>query len=974
MLLARYIPVFVLVAGTGCFGGNNTPDQPPPGDDDDGPVTPPPPVDPPPPTAAAYHRSSMQPIYQLTPREEYNRFLEGGVAMTDNDFTSNANNFVSAAQKMDQVGAQIARDRGQTSLDLMTANRGDDRLRSQLIPFRGNPSDVDLFIDKTKALRKAYVPLGGDLMTPGNEIASVDLASGRVTRITVGIHPQRIAVHPAGLIFVCNQYSNYISVIDPVSDRPLENANGPIEIKTEFFCTDLAFVPRNIAGQDVDEQDLYVANGWRGSVLKYGLRVIRSGVSNQPTDVIVSNPAKPSPESQPAAEINGVGPNPYRLTLSQDQRSLFVANNRSGIVGKIDLASLNVRQIAFKAPVPDVAQANDVLILPTTTVDRGLPFRDEPRSAQIDATPALVTGLDGTSHVAHPGALYDGTRAYNFEDLRNGLFTADVQLTTGSAPVYYTDDNSGEPNFLAAQKILKGSLPQAVILNKARTRAFLAMSGSDVVQRVSIAGGGTFRVADAGGPLFQTDHRPFALALDETANELLVADWGGEVLEVFDATSAARKQRIDLGYATAPYPATNIEKGEFLFYNTSWSNTGRKSCATCHFDELLADGVGFANGATAPTAFHQVPANWNLLTTNSYFWNGSFENGTYTSLAADAQTRTNCELILFGLTEGISSDPAVRVGDPANRVRSGQDNNCRPQSVAGKILPQNFDAIAQIIAAEHLVRDQVVQAAAGVNFATASRLVDFYSVAEMRLPPNPLTYLAGRNELDSATAAQITQGKAVFSSAGCANCHQPDNSRHPYSDGLNHGAGVGWTNQFINFYGSDQRVIGLTGGALPTVLLDGRSGGTADREINIHLDPIDYFAPFCFNLNTNNCLVFEDPIAVRGNAVAEGDRLEALTKVNLANADRGFFPGNIRGQPQSNTPSLRGLWWMTNFLRHGHAHSLKEAVLAPGHPLLGPGESGFAVDRLGHFDVHGNTSKLSAADFDALSVFVQSIE
>jgi len=113
---------------------------------------------------------------------------------------------------------------------------------------------------------------------------------------------------------------------------------------------------------------------------------------------------------------------------------------------------------------------------------------------------------------------------------------------------------------------------------------------------------------------------------------------------------------------------------------------------------------------------------------------------------------------------------------------------------------------------------------------------------------------------------------------------------------------------------------------------------------------------------------------VRGNKAAEDDRLEALTKVNLQNADRGFFPGNIKGQPQSNTPSLRGLWWMTNFLRHGHAHSLKEAVLAPGHPLLGAGENGFAVDRLGHIDVHGSTSKLSAADFDALSVFVQSIE
>jgi len=120
--------------------------------------------------------------------------------------------------------------------------------------------------------------------------------------------------------------------------------------------------------------------------------------------------------------------------------------------------------------------------------------------------------------------------------------------------------------------------------------------------------------------------------------------------------------------------------------------------------------------------------------------------------------------------------------------------------------------------------------------------------------------------------------------------------------------------------------------------------------------------------------VFEDPIAVRGNQALESQRLDALIKINLANADRGFIPGNVRGQPQSNTPSLRGIWYQTNFLRHGAAHSLKEAVLAPGHPALGQGELGFAIDALGHTDVHGQTSKLSKDEVEALNLYVQSIE
>jgi hypothetical protein len=123
-----------------------------------------------------------------------------------------------------------------------------------------------------------------------------------------------------------------------------------------------------------------------------------------------------------------------------------------------------------------------------------------------------------------------------------------------------------------------------------------------------------------------------------------------------------------------------------------------------------------------------------------------------------------------------------------------------------------------------------------------------------------------------------------------------------------------------------------------------------------------------------NCLTFEDPLAVRGNNAAESDRLDALITINLANADRGFVPGNLRGSPATNTPSLRGIWFQTNYLRHGHAHTLRESILAPGHPALNPGEKGFAVDALGNIDVHGTTSTLSATDIDDLFLYIQTIE
>ncbi|HUQ03894.1 MAG TPA: cytochrome c peroxidase [Kofleriaceae bacterium] len=958
----------VAVSAAGCVanvggppGGDDS------GDDDGTQPPPPPPPEPPPPAPAIYKRGSLQPVFQLTPRGEYGRFVEGGVTMADADFISTAGNFVTTAQKMDEIGAQLGRERGVASVNVMP--RAEDRQRAQQIPFRGNPSDVDII--RVDGRRKAYLPLGGDLMTPGNEIASVDLDSGVVTRIKVGVRPQRIAIHPAGLVFVCNQYSNYISIIDPRTDTPLRNAQGnPIEVATEYYCSDLAFVPRSVAAQDVDEQDLYVGNGWRGSVLKYGLTVTRDGLSDDPVDVRVTNPAAPNPANQPAVEITGVGANPYRLSVGQNQRQLYVANNRGGELALIDLGSNAVRRIAVNAPVPDIIQVNDIVIVPTTAIDRGLPDGDDQQPTQITAAPVRLTGMDGQQHVAHPGALFDNTKAYNFEDVKNGMLTIDAQLPQGGTQTYFTDDVSPEPGFVAGQKILQGALPQAVVVNAARTRAYVAMSGSDSVQEFSVRAG-ALRLADGPTPLFRTAERPFALALDEAEGELLVANWGGETLEVFDTGNAQRLRRIDLGYATADYPATNIERGEFFFYNTAWSNNGRKSCATCHFDELLLDGIGYANGATAPTAYHKVPANFNLLTTDSYFWNGSFSNGTYTSLAADAQTRTNCELILFGLTEGIASDPNQRVGDPANRVRNGNDAQCRPDADGPTILPDNFQQIANVIAQQKLVRDQVVRQATGRGFAEVSRVVDFYSVSEMRLPPNPLTRLAAANELDAGTMAKINHGQQLFTSSGCANCHQPNNARAPFTDGLEHGAGSDWRQKFVDTYLADPRIVNEIGG-IPQVMLEAISGATPDREINVHLDPIDFFTPFCFDVQ--NCLTFEDPLAVRGNNAAESDRLDALVTINLANADRGFVPGNLRGSPATNTPSLRGIWFQTNYLRHGHAHTLREAILAPGHPALTGGEKGFAVDALGNIDVHGATSTLSATDVDDLYLYLQTIE
>jgi cytochrome c peroxidase len=951
-------------AGAGTGGG--TPTQPPP-------------TSTPPPTTANYVRGSLTPVYGLIPRTQYGNNappVQGQfVALQDSDMET-TQVATSAAQKEVDIGALITQDNGGTAVTVIA--NSDDQERASLMPFRGKPSDVKFV--SLNGQTQLFVPLGGDVMTVGDEISVISVANGALTptqRITVGERPQRVAVHPSGLVFVCNQYSNYISIIDPRTDAILLDGSTPVEIKTEYMCSDLAFVPA--PDNNPDHQFLYVANRWRHSVLKYQAFVVRDAANN-PVDVVQSATPNPSPANAPITEILGVGNNPWRLSLSDQQDALFVANNKGGEISRIELGSDTVSptgRIAINAPTADVVNINNLLFVPTTMPARGLVSNSVQQvPAQLAGSPVTVMGLDNQSHVANPGALFDNTESYNFEDTRNGLQQLDFLLGTSSPNnFYYTDNVSSEPNFQSTQKVLAGAEAVAIARNAAGTLIWLADSGSDIVEELAVDVANSPNAVTPTGRTFATQHRPFAITVDEPNNRLFVADWGSELVEQIDLGSGNSVAQADTGYAQPTYPATNVESGEFNFYNAAWSNNGRKACASCHFDELDTDGVGFSQGAVAPTTLAQVKPNHNLGTTNSYFWNGSFANGNYTSLAFAFQTRDNCQIVEFGFVEGAGSDPNARVGDPNNLFTNGQDAKCRPvDGTPGSAA--NAAQIAQVDTAEQKIAQAQIQKITGFQFEQLARVIDAYSVYALRLPPNPLhqEYAAGQTgmaQLDSQTTTDIQNGKALFTSAGCAGCHVPDDPNHPFTDDLNHGSGVTWISQFISTYQNDPRVTG-TIGTFPETMLDAiPSSLVNDHEVNTWTK-LDYFIFACFDFN--NCLEFDDPLAVRGDTTEETRRLNLLLTVNLQDPDRQFIPGDVVGQASVNTPSLRGVWSQANLLHHGLGHSVREAVLGPGHSALQPGENGFAIDQFGKLDVHGATKSLSAADVRALVTYVENIE
>jgi cytochrome c peroxidase len=944
-----------------------------------GPGTPPP-VSTPPPATGQYVRGSLVPVYGLIPRSQYglnNPIVNGqAVAMQDTDMETNAVT-TSAAQKMSDVGAVISQDNGGTPVTVI--KNAEDQQRANLIPFRGKPSDVKFV--SLNGQTQLFVPLGGDVMTAGDEVSVLSVANGAITpiqRITVGVRPQRIAIHPAGLVFVCNQYSNYISIIDPRTDQTLLNGSKPVEIPTEYMCADLAFVPA--PDNNPDHQFLYVANRWRHSVLKYEAFVVRDAANN-PVNVVQPDNTNPSPANKPIAEILGVGNNPWRLNLSDQQNALFVANNKGGELARIELGSDTVSssgRISINAPTADVVNINNLLFVPTTMPARGLVSNlVQQVPSQLAGAPVVVTGLDKQPHVANPGAIFDNTESYNFEDTRNGLQQLDFLLTQGSpSNLYYTDNVSSEPNFQSNQKVLAGAGQVAIARNAAGTLIWLADGSSDIIEELAVNVANAPNAATSTGRSFKTQHRPFAITVDEKNNRLFVADWGSETVEQIDLGSGRSVAQADTGYAQPLYPATNEENGEFNFYSAAWSNNGRKACTSCHFDEMDSDGVGFSQGAVAPTTLAEVKPNHNLGTTNSYFWNGSFANGNYTSLAFAFQTRDNCQIVEFGFVEGAGSNPATRVGDPNNLFTNGQDTNCRPiDGSPGSAA--NAAQIAAVDKAEQAIAHAQIQKITGFQFEELARVIDVYSSFALRLQPNPLhqMYLASQGtatpQLDAQTLTDLKNGKALFTSVGCASCHLPDDPNHPFTDDLNHGTGVTWISQFINTYQNDPRITG-TIGTFPETMLDALPASqNNDHEVNVWTQ-LDYFIFACFSFN--NCLKFEDPLAVRGDVTEETRRLNLIVSVNLQDPDRLFIPGDVVGQASVNTPSLRGVWTSANFLHHGLAHSIREAILGPGHAALQPGETGFAIDQFGKFDVHGATQALSAADVQSLVRYVENIE
>ncbi|MEK7468677.1 MAG: hypothetical protein AAB074_14800 [Planctomycetota bacterium] len=107
---------------------------------------------------------------------------------------------------------------------------------------------------------RAWVTLSGKEIWPGSEVAVLDVPGRReVGRVAVGSYPYAIRMHPAGKwVVVTNRYSNFLSVIDAVTNKVTS------EIPVPFYCEELEFSP--------DGRLACLSNFWNNQVLVVDLQ------------------------------------------------------------------------------------------------------------------------------------------------------------------------------------------------------------------------------------------------------------------------------------------------------------------------------------------------------------------------------------------------------------------------------------------------------------------------------------------------------------------------------------------------------------------------------------------------------------------------------------------------------------------------------------------------------------------------------
>jgi DNA-binding beta-propeller fold protein YncE len=619
-------------------------------------------------------------------------------------------------------------------------------------PMRSWPTSVALTPDGAKL----YVALPGREGYPDWRVAVVDTALRRVTRwvdlrpagqtrgtrpTAVAVSPLNTAIFPRPYAVVTNEYANFATVLDASTDAVIGN------FATDFYAEDLVF--------NADGTRLYTTDRFKDQVRAFAIT--------------------PGPTFTQVAEIpTGTNDldrsNPRDLALSADGSRLFVANTLGHTI-----AVINTADNTLMTTMPVGGLATDVKVAGRWGIVAGHETNsvlNQPETGH--GMPKVVNGVairNNGQPLGYTPVMSDATRATTFDDLGTELNVFDT--ATNQFVFRYVDferDLSmlavpGQTvdlgDHTAAQKIIRGSGAEQIAIHG--DLLFVSEMHSDKVE--------VFRInqtpANASGILthlnleFTGGITPQGLAVSPDGQTVFVANLQTEdvsFLGVGPDGRLTRQGHIPVGVTdSTPDPvkggngdhlfATHEEVGLRWLFTQSYSDDGQKSCGHCHW-QSRHDGGNWNVGANAIGGPKVCPQNKDI----SDNWPEWYE--------------------------GLSSD--------MNSYASSCNGELNVAERRTTLFPQ-ADLTARLQARDAFVRQKTAENSRAINRPELSGdafSTGFYDMAfdqilwsqnETRLMPNPL------RQFPDAAAPTVERGRFLFTAqvnaggAGCASCHHNGN-------------------------------------------------------------------------------------------------------------------------------------------------------------------------------------------------------
>ena len=621
-------------------------------------------------------------------------------------------------------------------------------------PFRSWPNAVALTADGTQL----YVTLPGRegypdwrvavFNTVGRQVKWIDLRPPGETKGTrptgLAISPENPALSPSPYVVVLNQYANFASVIDTMTNVVIG------EFQTGFYAEKARF--------NKNGTRLYITDRFKDQVRAF--RIDPGPVFKQIAEI-------------PTGNTDLERANPRDLDISPDGNTLYVANTLGHTIAVIDVTN-DANTLVKVMPVGGLA--TDVKIAGRWGIVSGHETNsvlNQPETGH--GLPKMVNGAairnDGTS-LGYTPVMSDATKATTFDDLGSELnvfdlvtnrfvyryvdIERDLSLLTVPGKVVDLQDHEN------GQKIIRGSGPEQIFVRG--DFLFLSHLHSDKIEvfRINQNPASPAGILTPAGIEFTGGITPQGVAVSPDGKSVFVANMQTEdvsVLAVDPAGNLTRQGVITVGVTDKTPDPTKAGNGAALFatheevglrwlFTQSYSDDGHKSCGFCHW-QSRHDGSQWNVGGNAIGGPKATPQNKDV----SDNWPQWFE--------------------------GLSND-MVGYASSCN----GEINNAERRTA---LFPQ------PVLRDRLLARDAFVLQKTAENSAAIGRpelqgnafSIGFYDMAfaqilwtqnETRRMPNPLTQYPS-----VADAARITRGKQLFTDevgkggSGCASCHHNGN-------------------------------------------------------------------------------------------------------------------------------------------------------------------------------------------------------